>query len=232
MTDGSTEPVSGNGQAEEEPGRRRILWGTKTGRTLRAVWALHELGLRFEHRPIESRSGETLTPEYTAINPRQKIPCLEDGDLVLAESAAIVTYLGERYGPARDGSILVPAAGTRERALYYQWCFFMMTELDAHTLYVLRKHRDLAHLYGDAPNANKHAEDGFRKQVAVAAQPFESGREYLIGEGFSGADIILMSIVEWALRYEQPVPEALLEFRERIRARPAFRSAWQANYRP
>lgn len=208
----------------------RILWGAKTSRTMRVVWALHELGLSYDHRPIESRSGETTTAAYTAINPRQKIPCLQDGDLTLAESAAIVTYLGEKYGTTTQGSELVPKAGSRDRALYYQWCFFMMTELDAHTLYVLRKHRDLAHLYGDAPNANKHAEDGFRKQVAVVAGPFEDGQRYLVGDSFSGADIILMSIIDWATGYEQPLPDALLKFHGRISERAAYQRALQANY--
>ena len=210
----------------------RILWGAKTSRTLRVVWALHELGLEYDHRPIESRSGETATDEYTAINPRQKVPCLQDGSLTLAESAGIVTYLGERYGPCTDGSRLVPAPDTDERAFYFQWCFFMMTELDAHTLYVLRKHRDLVHLYGDAPNANQHAEEGFAKQVAVIASAFDDGRAHLLGANFSGADIILESIIGWAVRYEQPVPQTLLEFAERIRTRPAYRRAYAANYQP
>lgn len=209
--------------------KERILWGAKTSRTLRVVWALHELGLPYDHRPIQSRSGETATAEYTAINPRQKIPCLQDGDLTLAESAAIVTYLGETYGPATDGSHLVPPLGTPERALYYQWCFFMMTELDAHTLYVLRKHRDLVHLYGDAPNALKHAEDGFQKQVAVVAMALDDGQEFLVGDSFTGADIILQSIIGWAIRYEQPVPCALLSYGQRLRERPAFKSAMTAN---
>ena len=95
----------------------RILWGAKTSRTMRVVWALHELGLDYDHRPIESRSGETATDVYTDINPRQKIPCLQDGSLTLAESAGIVTYLGERYGPCTDGNELVPAPNTDERIL-------------------------------------------------------------------------------------------------------------------
>jgi glutathione S-transferase len=208
----------------------RILWGAKTSRTLRAVWALHELGLDFEHRPIQSRNGETLTTQYTAVNPRQKIPALQDGALTIAESAAIITYLGEQYGPTIDGSHLVPALGTHERALYYQWCFFMMTELDAHTLYVLRKHRDLVHLYGDAPNAIKHAEEGFQKQVAVVAQAFSTGKPFLLGAKFSGADIILQSIINWAISYDQSVPEPLLAYAERISERPAYKSAMAVNY--
>ena len=74
---------------------RRILWGAATARTLRAHWMLHELGLDYETRPIGSRTGETATAEFTQLNPRQKIPLLQDGEVTLAESAAIVTYLAE-----------------------------------------------------------------------------------------------------------------------------------------
>ena len=88
--------------------RKRILWGAGTIRTFRAHWALHEVALEYESRPIGSRTGETQTEEFTRLNPRQKIPVLQDGDLTLAESAAIVTYLGETYGGDRG---LVPPPG-------------------------------------------------------------------------------------------------------------------------
>ncbi len=83
-----------------------ILWGVGTTRTIRAHWALHELGLSYKSRPILPRSGETKTPEYTALNARQKIPLLQDKDLTIGESAAIVAYLAQKYRKA--GASLVP----------------------------------------------------------------------------------------------------------------------------
>src|SRR5512134_1826199 len=97
-----------------EPNRgTRILWGAGSSRTMRANWMLQELELPYEHRPIRSRGGETLTPEYTRLNPSQKIPTLQDGDFVLTESAAIVSYLGATYGASRN---LSPPTAARERA--------------------------------------------------------------------------------------------------------------------
>ena len=78
-----------------------ILWGVTTSRTIRAHWALHELGLTYESRPIQPRTGETKTAEYTALNPRQKIPLLQDDDFTIGESAAIVAYLSRTYSTAR-----------------------------------------------------------------------------------------------------------------------------------
>jgi len=70
--------------------KTKIVWGAGTPRTLRAHWIMHELGLDYERRPIGSRNGGNLTPEYTRLNPSQKIPTLQDDDLVVSESAAIV----------------------------------------------------------------------------------------------------------------------------------------------
>src|SRR3954468_11870678 len=89
----------------------RILWGAGTPRTMRAHWMLAELGFAYDRRPITSRSGETQTPAFIAINPSRKIPVLQDGDFILSESAAIVGYLAETYGAAKQLGL---PAGARE----------------------------------------------------------------------------------------------------------------------
>ena len=202
------------------------IWGGATSRTLRAHWMCHELGLEYDARLIGSRTGETQTEEFRRLNPKEKIPVLIDGDLVLSESAAIVTYLGDTYG--RDTG-LVPAPYTRERALYNQWNSFVQMELDAHTLYVLRKHRDLTDLYGEAPAAVQHAIDGFNKQVAVADMALQA-TDYLVGGQFTGADVMLSSTLSWAIAYGFELSPCLTEYNNLQRARPAFRSAAQLNF--
>ncbi len=92
----------------------KIVWGAGTPRTLRAHWSMQELGLDYERRAIGSRDGGNLPPEYTRLNPSQKIPTLQDGDLVVAESAAIVNYLTTCYGAAKN---LQPPADPGARAL-------------------------------------------------------------------------------------------------------------------
>jgi glutathione S-transferase len=206
----------------------RILWGVGTSRTLRAHWMLAELDLPYECRPITSRSGETLTPDYTRLNPSQKIPTLQDGDFVLTESAAIVNYLGTTYGAARN---LCPPASSIERARYDQWCFFVMMELDANTLYVIRKHEDLHNIYGEAPNALQAARDGFSRQAHAAAQRLASGGPYVLGDTFSGADILLTTCLNGAIRRHIELPEALQDYRKRITARDAYQRALARNQR-
>jgi glutathione S-transferase len=204
-----------------------VLWGAATTRTMRPLWALHELDLEYEHRPVAPRSGETQSEAFTAVNPRQKVPVLQDGDLTLAESAAIVNYLGDRYG---GSSGLVPATGTPERGLYDQWCFFVMTELDAHTLYVMRKHSDLSELYGEAPAAVETAAAGFRKQVAVAAGALSEGGPWLLGDVFTGADILLTTCLQWAEAYGFELAEVLGRYQRQAQQRPAYQSAARVNY--
>ena len=202
------------------------IWGGASSRAMRAHWMAHELGLQYEPKLIGSRTGETQTAEFRALNPKEKIPVLVDGDLVLTESAAIVTYLGDTYG---GDSGLVPAPYTKDRAIYNQWNSFIQMELDAHTLYVLRKHRDLAGLYGEAPAAIDTAIEGFHKQVAVAEQALAEN-DYLVAGQFTGADIMLVTTLQWAIAYEVRLSDRLNEYTALHAARPMCKKAGRLNF--
>lgn len=206
----------------------RIVWGVGTSRTMRAHWMLAELELPYERRPITSRSGETLTAEYTQLNPSQKIPLLQDGELLLTESAAIVNYLATAYGTERK---LCPPATPRDRARYDQWCFFAMMELDANTLYVIRKHEDLPDLYGEAPNALRAAREGFARQARAAELRLAASGPYVMGDNFSGADILFTTCLNGAIRRKIDLPGALTDYLQRTTARPAYQRALQLNQR-
>lgn len=202
------------------------IWGGASSRSMRAHWMAHELGLDYEAKLIGSRTGETQTKAFRLLNPKEKIPVLVDGGLVLTESAAIVTYLGDTYG--RD-SFLVPQPYTQERALYNQWNSFIQMELDAHTLYVLRKHRDLATLYGEAPAAVVTAIEGFNKQVAVAERAL-NGSNFLVGDHFTGADVMMVTTLKWAEAYKIELAPRLVEYSALHTARTAYRQAGRLNF--
>lgn len=208
---------------------RLILWGSGTPRTLRVHWVLNELGLDYEIRPIGSRTGETRTPEYRQLNPKEKVPTLQDGTFTLTESAAIVNYLAEKYGEPIG---LIPPAASPERAVYYEWSYFTMMELDALSLYVLRRHSGLPDVYGEAPNAVRAARESFEKQVQVADQKLGLQGPFILGKTFTGADILLTSCLTWADIYSLPLTETLLQYRERITSREAYRVAVDTNRRP
>ena len=208
---------------------RLVLWGVGTSRTLRAHWALHELGLAYQCRPILPRTGETKTEEFTVLNPRQKIPLLQDGDFTIAESPAIAAYLSDAYGTAETA--LIPT-NPRERAIWLEWCFYTMTELDATSLYVMRRHGALKHLYGEAPAALKGAAGYFATQLRHAEQALRDERPFLVGGHFTTADMLLTTCLTWAVDYGVTVTAACLAYAKRITARPAFDAAVAANHPP
>ena len=203
-----------------------VLWGATTSRTIRAHWALHELGLPYRCEPILPRTGETKTERFTAIAPRQKIPALVDGDFVVAESAAIVAYLSAMYGTPETA--LVPT-GARERARYDEWTYFVMTELDATSLYIVRRHLGLPEIYGAAPIAVESALAYFQRQIGSVGVALNDGRVWLMGDHFTGADILLTTCLTWATRLEQPLADSLVRYRDRATARPAYAAAVAAN---
>ena len=203
-----------------------IVYGVGTSRALRAHWAMAELGLTYRTEQIQSRSGQTTTVEYTALDPRQKIPVLQDGDFILSESSAIVTYLGEHYGS--PGRQLVPAE-SRQRARYNEWVSFISMELDATSLYVLRRHEGLPEIYGDAPVASKVAREYFVKMIGAAAVRFSGGRSYLLGNAFSGADIMMMTVLPWAKKLDIALPAIFEAYHDCTVERPAYQAALLAN---
>lgn len=82
--------------------------------------ALEELGLPYEMRRLNLQAEEQLRPEFLALNPNHKIPVLEDDDLVIWESGAILLHLGERHDP--EGRIL--PKDPRQRIAAIQYAFF------------------------------------------------------------------------------------------------------------
>lgn len=74
------------------------VWGRATSSNVQIVmWALAEIGLECQRHDVGGAFGKTDTPEYLAMNPNKLVPTIQDGDLTLWESAAIVRYLGAKY---------------------------------------------------------------------------------------------------------------------------------------
>ena len=202
------------------------IWGGATGRTIRAHWMAHEVALDYEPKLIGSRTGETQSEEFKALNVKEKIPVLIDGDFVLTESAAIVTYLGDTYGLDYD---LVPPPMTKERAKYNEWLSYIQMELDAHTLYIMRKHRDLSAIYGEAPAAITAAIEGFQKQIRFAERQL-SDHKYLISDTFSAADLMLTSVLTWAKAYGIALSDRLESYSKENCDREAYQKAAKLNF--
>ena len=207
----------------------RILWGVGTSRTIRAHWALIELNLSYKTEIIRTRTTDTETAAFKSVNPRQKIPVLQDGTLTMGESAAIVTYLAESYSTEQVN--LIPD-NPKARAKYFEWMSFICMELDATSLYVLRRHWSLPEIYGDSPIANKASEEYFNRMITAADKLKNPKQKYLLETGFSGVDILMTTTLKWAIDYNQKIPNDFMEYLDHMINRPGYIAALEANKMP
>jgi glutathione S-transferase len=196
------------------------VFGSPNARSARVVWALEEAGVDYEYVKVDLFKGEGRRPPYIDINPGGKVPTLIDGDFVLTESAAICTYIGDRF-PA---SGLVPKVGTPERARYYQWCFFVLGELEQ-PLWTVAKHRFAIPAKWRVPAVIDTAVWEF----SVAANVLDAGlgdREFIVGDCFTAADILVAQTLAWARAFQVPRGHERLEtYADRLLSRPAVARA-------
>ena len=205
---------------------KRILWGVGTPRTFRVHWALIELALPYETRAIQTRTAATTQVEYKKLNAAGKIPTLVDGDITVSESSGIINYLAAKYDC--DGKRLMPP-DIPSIAKYHEWISFISTELDATSLYVLRRHEGLPDIYGRADTACVAARDYFSRMILAASEKIKDGRVFLLGTNFTGADIMMVSTLDWADRCGCDYPSVFRAYREQIIARTSYFHALDAN---
>lgn len=186
-------------------------------RSARVHWTLREAGVQYETVSIDLTKGEQSTPEFLAINPYGKLPVLVDGDAIVTESAAICTWIAEKFPAAQ----LIPEPGTLARAKYYQWVCFCIAEMEPQ-LASIRKNM----IKYPKPKRSLLAIEVGREEYAKAAGILAAHLEknpYLLGEQFSAADIIIGYDLIWAdslkLLADIPVLKAWLE---KLKQRPAF----------
>lgn len=197
------------------------VYGYPYTRSTRATWALEEAGVEYAFIPVDLPGGAHRRSEYLGINPSGKVPVLVDGDLVLTESAAICTYIGEKF----PHSGLVPAPShAADRAHYFQWSFFAMSELEV-PLWTMAKHTRFLPADKQVPAVVDTCLWEFAKAASILAQHLD-GREFVVGDRFTAADILLGGIINWARSSKIPLDAPMLEaYGDRMLARPALARA-------
>src|SRR5258705_13250261 len=138
--------------------------------------ALAEIGADYELVRVERDGDRNNTAAYLARNPWGRIPTLEDGDLVLTESAAILLHLGDRFPDAG----LVPEIGTRERGELYRWLLLLTNTLQPTLMRVMYPARFGTTGVVEAASTDAHIE--FDRIDAHL-----SGREWLVGDSRTAA---------------------------------------------
>ena len=193
------------------------LYGSVVSRAFRALWTLEELEVAFEHVNVDLMKGEHRRQEYLALNPNGKVPCLVDGDFVLWESAAICRYLAVTYP---DKGLLPTSAADQARV--DQWNSFVISELEQ-PLWVMGKHTFALPEKLRVPEVIATAKKEWERPAAVLAEAV-SGRDYLVGDAFSIADIMAVHTLNWARSVKMPLGHDALEiYRKQHVARPGFK---------
>lgn len=198
------------------------LYGMGQSRSFRALWALEESGLEYEYIAVEFGSTETngaKSRAYKALNFEGKVPTLVDGDLVLIESGAIVNYIAAAC-PTLN---LIPSPNSKQRAKYDELCYFVLTELEQ-GLWTNGKHRFALPKEQRVPEVLATATWEFNKAITTLQNKF-NGESYALGNEFTMADVLLAQTLSWAERFEFTVPPNLLDYKNRMYARPACASA-------
>jgi len=198
------------------------LYHAPRTRSDRIVWLLEELGISYgvERVDFKPQPGRLFAQQ----TPFGKVPVIEDGNVTMFESGAILEYLLEQHDDGR----LAPAIGTPQRAAYLQWLHFAESTAFAPLTAVvwLLRYRDDA---ADHPDLVADA----RSRAAIAFAFLENAlgeREFLLDSGFSAADIMMGFTLFAARRFEvldDRFPR-IAAYYARLEARPAFQKAMAA----
>jgi glutathione S-transferase len=165
------------------------LYGTSKSRSARSLWALEELGLKYEHVPVEV--GHAKSPDHLKRNPNGHIPALEDDGLILFESMAINLYLAEKYGKPPLWPSSVP-----DHAKCYQWSFWGMTEIEPRLMAVLINRMFLPPDQRDE-KAVTQALEGIKAPLKVLDDTVKA-HGYLLGKDFTIADLNVSGVMSFA----------------------------------
>ena len=189
----------------------------------RIVWLCEELGIPYALKHYVRDSVTMLSPpELVALHPLGAAPVITDGDLMLAESAAIVEYIIAKHGGGR----LALEPDHPDFAGYLYWFHFANGNLQP----VMSRSMIVRRLNLPADNPVLVSVQGRLKRVLDLVEARLGDADYFTGNEFTAADI--MSVFSLTtMRYFMPVDLSpypnILSYLQRIAARPAYQAAMQ-----
>ncbi|MDF1715181.1 MAG: glutathione S-transferase family protein [Antarcticimicrobium sp.] len=197
------------------------LYYAQNTRAVRIAWLLEELGLDYEIERFELGSPAMRAPAYLQIHPMGRVPVLEDGDIRLFESGAIVQYILALYGNGQ----LQPAVGTQEFAEYLQWLHYCegmimppVNTLVVETVLLPPERRT---------ELNVKRATKLLNQILMAVEHHMQGRAFLAGD-FTAADIMTghsVTVSRDMLKMDFSDKPNLSAYADRLLERPALQKA-------
>jgi glutathione S-transferase len=172
------------------------IYGLARTRAFRVLWAARELGLAYEHIPLEIGEAGARKADYLAINPNGRLPAIEDDGFTLWESLAITLYLAKKHSAGR----LYPATLEGE-AKAWQWSLWSVQEVDRGV--------NIWSLHAVRLPAGERDPARREEALKVLASPFKvldgaiCGDGYLLGQAFTVADLNVASVISRAIDMER-----------------------------
>jgi glutathione S-transferase len=198
----------------------KLYYAPKT-RSIRIAWLCEELGLSYERIDMVLSEADLRTPRMLARNPFGKVPAIEDGDVTLFESGAIVEYLLDTYGEGR----LRPKLGTPEYYRYLEWVHGSETLACFSSVVLFTATRAPEGCRSET--LTKAAGDRARFGLQSVERDLGPG-PYICGKNFTAADIMLT----WAIHFcdmfglvSKDATPKLAEYFDRMTARETYQKA-------
>lgn len=186
-----------------------LFWCPRT-RAARALWLLEELGEPFEVVEIDIRDPDSRATEaFRRASPMGKVPALSDGEVSLADSAAIGIYLADRYPQAG----LAPKIDDPDRGRYLYWMTFTPGVIEPAMSEKFN---------GWDVNPSQSGWGSFDLMIETLEGGLQTG-PWLLGDRFSAADVLVGSSVNFMRMFGiLPDNPLLSDYANRCIARPAF----------
>lgn len=189
----------------------------------RIVWLCEELGVPYELKRYErNRSDKLAPPDYKALHPLGAAPVIIDGELVLAESAAIVEYIIAKHGGGR----LALGPDHPDYADYLYWFHFANGNLQA----IMGRLMVVRRLDPASDDPTFLATQARLKRALDLVEARLGTADYLAGSEFTTADIMTvfsLTTMRLFLPLDLAAFTSILKYLQRIGARPAYRRAMQ-----
>ena len=193
----------------------KLYWCPQT-RSLRALWMLEEAGCDYERELIDIRTGAQDGPAYRAINPMGKVPTLVDGEAAVSESAAICTYVADRFPEAG----LAPAIDDPARGRYLRWLFFSGGCIEP---------AYMQQAMGWETNKSQAAWGDYDHVIGVLEEAVTDAVKrggWLLGDAFTAADVMIGLDLYFGINFKMVEPRPVFDtYVARCTDRPAYKRA-------
>jgi glutathione S-transferase len=192
------------------------LYHCNGARSMRSLWLLHELGIEFKLHQLEFSMAALRTPEYLAISPLGRVPCLTDNGQTLFESGAICQYLCETY----DNGHLFRKPGHPERTQWLQWLHFAET-IAVHGASLVQQKVFIA------PEKRSEVVQKLESRRLFISleilEPLLGQHEYLLESGFSAVDTAVGYSIHLAQQFIDIKPlVSVSKYYDRVSNRKSF----------